>query len=213
MKKYLITGLVILLPIAITFLVISFILDIFTAPFLDLATNILSKMEKPLPFLASKEILTIFSKIFIIILFCIFIFLLGVLTRIFFFKYLLSLLNKIFMKIPFFKSIYHTAKDMIASLLSVKEEKAFKHPVLVNYPSKKSKCIGFASGKTPKEIEEKTKLKLDPVFIPTAPHPISGYLIFFKKEDIEKVKMTNEEAIKYTISCGVIRPEDESNIF
>jgi len=95
---------------------------------------------------------------------------------------------------------------MVTSLLSIKKRKAFKCPVMVKFPSNKSSCIGFLSGEVPKECK-KVGIDLEPVFVPTAPHPISGYLIFVPKKEVKKIKMTNEEAVKFTVSCGVITPE------
>ncbi|KPK33345.1 MAG: hypothetical protein AMS24_01415 [Chlamydiae bacterium SM23_39] len=207
MKKSLITGLIILLPIIITFFVISFILNLFTDPFFEITYNLLQKLEKPFPILASKQILTLISRIIIILLFLLVILLLGFLGKWFFFKSLLNLTNKIFMKIPFFKTIYHTSKDMISSLLSIKERKAFRYPVMIKFPSKKSNCIGITSGSVPYEIQKNFNEELEPIFVPTAPQPISGYLILAKKKDITKIDMTNEEAVKFTVSCGVITPE------
>ena len=58
------------------------------------------------------------------------------------------------LKIPLFKTVYHTAKDMLSSIFSIKKRKAFKYPVLTNFPSKKSSCIGFASGDIPPSFKE-----------------------------------------------------------
>ena len=206
MRKSFITGLIILLPIAVTFFLVSFILDIFTSPFLEVVTPFLDKFQDVFPFLASKGISTFIARILIILLFFISIFLLGILGRWFLFRALLSFGNAVLMKIPLFKSIYHTTKDMVTSLLSIKERKAFKCPVMVKFPSNKSSCIGFLSGEVPKECK-KAGIDLEPVFVPTAPHPISGYLIFVPKKEVKKIKMTNEEAVKFTVSCGVITPE------
>lgn len=207
MKRSFITGLIILLPIAITFLLISFLLDIFTSPFLEIANPILERLEKIIPILDSPELRTFISRIIIILFFFFAILILGILGRWFIFRSLLSLGNTALMKIPFFKSIYNTVKDIITSFLSVKERRAFKYPVMVEFPSKDSKCIGFLSGRVPKECLEATKEDLSPIFVPTAPHPISGYLIFVPKKNVLDIDMTNEEAIKFTVSCGIITPE------
>ena len=115
--------------------------------------------------------------------------------------------NAFLMKIPFFKGIYHTSKDLIDSIISADERKAFLYPLMVNFPFKKSQSIGFLSGTVPPECEKKLNKKLTSIFVPTAPHPISGYLIFAPEEEITKIKMTNEEAVKFTVSCGIITPE------
>ena len=207
MKKSFITGLIVLLPIAVTILIISFLLNIFTSPFLDLVTTFLMKFQKSFPLFASENFVNIFSRLVILVLFFFAIILLGMLGHLVIFKALLKYFNAVLMKIPLFKSIYHTLKDFITSIFSIDERKAFKYPVLVPFPSKDSYCVGFSTGTTPPECEEATNKKLEPVFVPTAPHPISGYLYFLESKDVDKIDMTNEEAIKFTVSCGVITPE------
>lgn len=210
MKKSFIAGLILLLPIIITFFIIFFLLDVLTAPFLEVTTHLLERFQNTFPALGSPEILKFVSRITIIFLFIVSIFILGFLGRWFLFKTFLALINAIFMRIPLFKSVYHTAKDMISSLISIKKRKAFKYPLLAQFPSSKSKCIGFASGEIPKSCKKYLK-DYEPVFIPTAPHPISGYLIFTKKENIKNITMTNEDAVKFTVSCGVIVPPKYQN--
>lgn len=212
MKKSFITGLIILLPIIITFFVISFLLNLFTTPFFDATYHILQKLEKTFPIFASKQILTLISRIIILLLFSLLIILLGILGRWVFFKSIINLTNNIFMKIPFFKTIYHTSRDMISSLLSVKERKAFRSTVMIKFPSKNSYCIGITSGYVPPEIQKHFQEELEPVFMPTAPQPISGYLLLAKKKDLIKTNMTNEEAVKFTVSCGIITPEVIKNL-
>ena len=205
MKKSFAAGLIILLPIAVTVFLLSLILEIFTSPFVDGMTNLLSGLEGTMP----HQIIVFFARIIIIMLFCVGIFLLGVLARLFLFKVLLSGLNKILLKIPVFKSIYHTVKDLIGSVFSIDEKKAFKHPLMISFPSEKSSCVAFLSGSTPKECEKVLNKELVPVFVPTAPHPISGYMVLAPKDQVDEIKMTNEEAIKFTVSCGVITPENK----
>lgn len=209
MKKSFLTGLMILLPIAITFFLLSFILDIFTSPFLDMVSDHLGKYKHLLPFLDSPAIVTFLAKIIIIIFFIIGIFLLGALGRWIIFKTLLNWGNFVLLKIPFIKSIYHTSKDLINSIVSLDERKAFVHPVMVDFPSKYSQCVGFLSGSVPPECQKALNKELTAVFIPTAPHPISGYMIFVPKDLVININMTNEEAIKFTVSCGVITPESK----
>lgn len=212
MRKSFVTGLIILLPIVVTFLLISFIFNIFTSPFLDLVKTDLVKYETILPFLKSADVLAFIARVIILILFCLFIFVLGWLGRKFFFKTLLSWANAIFMKIPLFKGIYHTSKDLIDSIMSTDERKAFLHPLMVSFPSKKSSAVGFLSGTVPPECEKKLNQKLVPIFVPTAPHPISGYLVFASSDDVTNINMKNEEAVKFTVSCGIITPETEKEI-
>ena len=210
-KKYFLTGLVLLMPAVLTLMIIIFVIDFFTAPFLDFVKDLLFKLEQPIAL--HPAFFTFVARIIIIILLCFFIFLLGVIARWFFFRSLLNLTNKILSKIPFVKTVYRVTKDVSEAFIhSEKEKKVFKNPLLVPFPSKKSFCIGFETGEVPPFCQKHINDPLTTVFVPTAPHPISGYLIMVKNKDMHRIKMTNEQAVKFTVSCGVITPETAEEV-
>nr|NGX29994.1 hypothetical protein [Candidatus Anoxychlamydiales bacterium] len=136
------------------------------------------------------------------------IFVLGVIARWFFFRSLINLMNKIFSKIPLVKTIYTSLKDIISSFMK-KGSKAFTKTAMVAFPSKDSYCVGFESGEIPEECQKKVKEKLKPVFVPTAPHPISGYLVMAIEKEVFSIDMKNEDAVKFTVSCGLILPGEK----
>jgi len=119
--------------------------------------------------------------------------------------------NKILSKIPFVKSIYNVSKDVAGAFVSHGEKKAFKKSVVTIFPSKKSFCVGFETGEIPPICQKHIKEPLVPVFVPTAPHPISGYLLMVKKKHVKDVNMTNEETVKFTVSCGIITPDNNES--
>lgn len=207
MRKHLFAGLIILLPLVLTIFLIHFIVNLFTHPFLDIATYFLSKFPNLYSFLTDHNLLEPIAKIFILILLVIFIFILGIVARWFFFTTLLSITNAIFSKIPIVKSIYTTSKDVINALFPQKnKKKAFSKSVLVPFPSRESYTIGFVSGEVPECCQEKINSPLVSVFVPTAPHPISGFFMLFPASDVHDVDMTNEDSVKFIVSCGVILP-------
>lgn len=207
MKKHLFAGLVILLPVMLTLFILLFLLNLFTAPLHDVSTLILSKVPGVYDFLYKYDLLDLIAKFCSLIILCIFIFCLGVIARWFFINSLLSLTNAILCKIPFVKSIYKTTKDVIQALFPQKnEKKAFKRSVMVPFPSKKSHCIGFVSGDVPEECQNNVDVPLVPIFVPTTPYPISGYFMLVPEDRVSEINMTNEEAIKFTVSCGTILP-------
>lgn len=86
MKKAFLTGLVALLPISVTIFLVSFVLHIFTYPFIEFVSSFLIRFKAKMPFLASEAFIHFIAQIIIIILFCTFIALLGFVARWFFFK-------------------------------------------------------------------------------------------------------------------------------
>jgi uncharacterized membrane protein len=117
--------------------------------------------------------------------------------------------NKIFevfertiLKIPYAQIIYQAVKEISNSVFK-KDKIAFKKPVLVDFPTKGTKSIGFISND---ELNVSGENRIV-VFVPTTPNPTSGFMIFCKEEDIEYLDMTVNEATKMIISLGVISPE------
>ncbi|MGD2170441.1 MAG: DUF502 domain-containing protein [Chlamydiota bacterium] len=203
MKKAFLTGLIILMPVALTVMVVFFVVDLFTDPFVNFFKDFLSKQH----WIRSANLLTFVARLFSLISVCLFIFLLGFLTRLFFVRWMLGVANQWISKIPLIKPVYNTSKDIVNALFQ-QEGKAFKKPLMIPFPTDKSFSVGFETGEIPTCCSEKINKELVPVFIPTAPHPISGFMLMVPKEKTHLIDMTNEQAVKLTVSCGVILPED-----
>ena len=209
MKKYFITGLIILMPVILTLFLIIFLIDFLTNPFLNIIEDLLHHFK--IINLLSPAAITLISRIIILLMLFFFIVLLGIIGRWFFFKSIINITNKILSKIPFVKSIYNVSKDVAGAFVSHGEKKAFKKSVVTIFPSKKSFCVGFETGEIPPICQKHIKEPLVPVFVPTAPHPISGYLLMVKKKHVKDVNMTNEETVKFTVSCGIITPDNNES--
>ena len=70
--------------------------------------------------------------------------------------------------------------------------------------------MGLLSGPSPKEIDKKKK-NLEAVFVPTAPHPVSGFLLMYNKNEINKTDIDTEDLFKFLLSCGIYSPESKTN--
>jgi uncharacterized membrane protein len=203
MKKYFITGLIILLPLALTIWFFSFIVNLLTEPFMggiQLFFNKLGILQEGFLFLSAGQAQKLVSQLLILVLLVGFTILLGVITRYFFFKSALRFWDWLVLKIPLISPVYKAAKDLIDTLLG-SDSSAFKKVVMVPFPDKNNYTIGFV---TREEVKGVTDLNLIAVFVPTAPNPTSGFLILFSPEDVMFLDMKVEEAFKYVISCGVI---------
>jgi uncharacterized membrane protein len=198
-KKYLITGLALLLPLVLTIMVIFFLVDVFTSPFVHLIEmHIFAKVQLP------EGVILFISRILALILLVVFIFFLGVVARWFIIKNIISGTNHILSRIPLIKTVYKVSRDVIAALFSLDGKKAFKQPVMIPFPHRPTYAIGFQAGEVAEEIQNTVKVPLVSVFAPTAPHPITGFLFLMPEKDVVKIDMTNEEAVKYLVSCGLI---------
>lgn len=205
MKKYLLTGLVILLPVALTLWVISFLFEFFTAPLISLVGPFIQKFHLALPEAITLFIARLFSLIFLVS----FILILGLITQIFLIKTLVQWANNVLFKIPFIKTVYKVSKDIFEALFSTDGKKAFKKVVMIPFPLKPIRCVGFETGEVPKECVEKIGSHLVSVFVPTAPHPISGFLFLTPRKEVHTIDMDTEAAIKFLVSCGTIVPESK----
>ena len=130
----------------------------------------------------------------------------GGLARLFFINYFIKLGDKIIHKLPIVSTIYKTTKDIIKSIFSP-DTSTFKKVVLVPFPTPQKYCLGLLSGQPPKACQAHSEEELATVLLPTAPHPISGYLLMFKKKDLVDVDLSIEDAVKFTVSCGIVHPE------
>ena len=214
MKKYFLTGLVSLLPLAITLIIFYFVIDILTAPFVGAVEDILLRFDTHLGRLPQhKEVLLWISRFIVLIGLVVFIFFLGFITRRFFFHYFVNLTHKIFSKIPLIRTIYKATRQITEAALS-QGEKFFKQSVLVKFPHSKATAMGFLTSRAPSEVESRLKDELSDeemqsIFVPTSPHPISGFLLMMGDSQVRPINASAEDVFKFLVSCGVFHPEEK----
>lgn len=206
MKRYFVTGLAILLPLALTLLIISFIFNFLTEPFVGFVRDILEYfglLEAKFLFLSPVQLQTLVSKIIILVLLFFVTVTLGFLARRIFFRFLLKWWDSILHRIPFVSSIYKTSQDVIRTVFESKT-KSFKQVVLVPFPSQESRSVGLVTGENLSGLPQSETENVVAVFVPTTPNPTSGFLMMFNAKELVYLDMKVEEALKYIISCGVI---------
>ena len=186
LRNYFITGVVVLIPIGFT-LYLSKIL-------IGLSSNIIPHNINPNSYLpyAIPGIEILISIIFITIV--------GGLSLSFLGKRILKLIDDLFKRIPFLRTIYSAILQMTESFSNKDNDK--KSVVLIEYPRKGVWAVGFATKENKGEMAEKTNKKLINVFVPTTPNPTSGFLLMFPIEDVIYLNMTFEEASKFIVSAG-----------
>ena len=186
LRNYFITGVVVLIPIGFT-LYLSKIL-------IGISSKIIPKNINPnhyLPFdIPGVEI--VISIIMITIV--------GGLSLSFFGRRILKLIDDLFKRIPFLRTIYSAVVQMTETFSKKDGER--KSVVLVEYPRKDVWAVGFATKENRGEMSKKTNKILINVFIPTTPNPTSGFLLMFPQEDVIYLNMTFEEASKFIVSAG-----------
>ena len=185
-RNYFITGVVVLIPIGFTLYLTKFIIGI--------SSKIIPQNINPnnyLPY-AIPGIEILISVILITIV--------GGLSLSFLGKKILKLIDDLFKRIPFLRTIYSAILQMTESFSNKDNDK--KSVVLVEYPRKGVWAVGFATKENKGEMADKTNKQLINVFIPTTPNPTSGFLLMFPIEDVIYLDMTFEEASKFIVSAG-----------
>ena len=140
----------------------------------------------------TEIILFVVAAIFFILLITI----LGLATKNLLGKLLVKFGEKTISKIPLANAIFTTTKEISKIVFSEGEKQ--KNVVLVEYPRKGSYCLGFAPHKVDSEDLDKI-----PIFIPTSPNPSSGFLVFFKKNEIQQLDISADEAFQLILSGGL----------
>lgn len=205
MKKYFITGLAILLPLAVTVSVVVFLLNLLTEPFVGIVSSILNYygiFAGKVWIFSSQQLQYYSAKFFIVILLIGLTILLGLVARWLFFYYLLQFAERILHRIPLIRTVYRTSQDVINTVFST-QSKSFKQVVLVPFPNSTTYSVGLITKDALPVVKEGQYVA---VFVPTTPNPTSGFLIMVDKNSLTYLDMSIEEAFKYVISCGMISP-------
>lgn len=210
MKKTFLAGLATLLPITITIVVVVFFVDILTAPFAGTVEDIITEHGAFELAERHKYLLIFISRIIVLVFFFFLILILGFFGRKIAFSWFINFAHKVFYKIPIIKTIYKLSREVSASVFSEKKEKIFKGTVSVPFPHDRTRALGLLSGTPPKVCTEKNK-NLQSVFIPTAPHPISGFLVMYDEEEVKHVDVETEDLFKFLLSCGIYHPGGDKN--
>ena len=186
LRNYFITGVVVLIPIGFTLYLTKFIISI--------SSKIVPQNLNPNSYLpyAIPGIEILLSVIFITIV--------GGLSLSFLGKRILKIIDDLFKRIPFLRTIYSAILQMTETFSN--KDSGKKSVVLIEYPRKGVWAVGFATKENKGEMAEKTNQKLINVFVPTTPNPTSGFLLMFPVDDVIYLNMSFEEASKFIVSAG-----------
>jgi len=133
--------------------------------------------------------------------------LIGALTAGFLGRFFQRVWERIMDKVPVLRGVYKALKQVLETVLA-QQSNAFREAVLVEYPRRGMWVIAFITGNTQGEVQAITADDVINLFVPTTPNPTSGFLIFVPKDDIVKLSMSVEEAMKMVISGGIVTPPD-----
>lgn len=207
MKKYLITGLLVWLPLVVTIWVLTWAMGLLNGVFvavIDSLQNIMMRTGM------THQHVTVLDELknvpglgVILVIACLL--LTGVFVANIFGQWLLRKWDHLMSNIPIVKSIYTSVKQVSDTLFSSSGQ-AFREAVLVQYPRPGAWTVAFVTGKPGGEVAEHLAGDHVSLYVPTTPNPTSGFFIMVPRADVVKLNMTVDAALKYIISMGVVVP-------
>ncbi len=194
MKRYLIAGLLVWVPLGITIYVLHFLVST-----LDQTLLLFPEGARP------DALLGFHIPGFGVVLSFGLLLLTGVIAANFFGARLIRFWENMFGRIPVVKSIYSSVKQVSDTLLS-DSGNAFRKALLVEFPHEGSWTIAFLTGTPSPAVADHLEGEHLSVYVPTTPNPTSGYFIIVPRARVRDLDMTVDEALKYVISMGVVSP-------
>lgn len=204
LKKYLLTGLLVWLPLAITIWVLLWLVGLLDSIFgmllsgfqalLPAATG---AMFDPLHHIPGLGVVLVFSGLLIT----------GSLVTNVAGRWWLAQWDRLFTHIPVFKSIYNSVKKVSDTLFS-SNGNAFRTALLVQYPRAGSWTIAFQTGTPSGEVAQHLTTDFVSVYVPTTPNPTSGFFLMLPRAEVIELDMSVDEALTYVISMGSVAPTD-----
>jgi uncharacterized membrane protein len=194
-KRYLLTGLLIWVPLVITVWVLNLLVSSMDQTLLLLPQS-----------LRTENWLGVHIPGLGVILTLVVVFLTGVLAANFIGQKLVRLWERVLLHIPVVNSIYKAVKQVSDTLFSGSGH-AFRKVLLVRYPHPQAWSLAFQTN-VPSDLVSRFSEEHVAVFIPTTPSPVNGFYFYVKRTEVIELDMTIDEALKYIISMGVVTTEN-----
>lgn len=196
MRKYLVTGLLIWIPLVITLWVLDLIVST-----LDQSLRLLPVQWHP-RVLVGLDIPGVGMLLSLLV-----VFLTGLMTRNIIGERLVVYWEGLLGRIPIVRSIYSSVKQVSDTILSPSGQ-AFRRALLVQYPRAGVWTIAFQTGTPAAEVRRHVATDMVSVYVPTTPNPTSGFFLMVPRAETIELNMSVDEALKYVVSMGVVAPVD-----
>ena len=194
MKKYLITGLLIWIPLVITLWVLKLIVDALDQTLLLLPREFQTENWLGLHVPGMGVVMTL-----------VIVFATGLLTTNLIGARLVHFWHDVLHRIPVVRSIYSSVKQISDTLFSSSGQ-AFRKALLVQWPREGMWTIAFQTGTPGRDVLKHLEGDCISVYVPTTPNPTGGYFVIVARKDVIELDMSVDEALKYVISMGVVPP-------
>jgi uncharacterized membrane protein len=194
LRRYLISGLLVWVPILVTVLVIRFILDLMDQTLLLLPAAVRPETLFGVHIPGLGALLAVLLLIFT-----------GMLVSNFIGRSLVGLWEDLLNRIPFVRALYSGVKSFSTTILS-NQGNSFKKVMLIEYPRQGLWSIGFQTAGDVPLISQHTGEPQVCVFIPTTPNPTSGFIMMVPRSQAIELEMSVDAAMKMIVTLGVVAP-------
>jgi uncharacterized membrane protein len=197
LRKWLVAGILVWAPLAITYWVINAVIG-----FMDKTILLLPPSYRP-EAVFGFNIPGLGAVLAVVV-----VLLTGALVANFLGRKLISMGESVLNRIPLVRSVYSAVKQVIETFVS-QDSRSFRKVVLVEYPRRDCWSLAFLAGEPVGEVQDKTAQKVITVFVPTAPNPTSGFVIMVPEHEAIPLDMSVEEGFRMVISLGVVTPKSQ----
>lgn len=194
LRKYLIAGILVWLPLGVTVLVVKLFVDL-----MDQILVFLPPQYRP------EALLHVSIPGFGVVVSIAIIFLTGVVAANIFGRRLVSLWEGLLARIPLVRSVYSAVKQLTETLFSSSGQ-SFRKVLLVEYPRRGLWTVAFQTGTDVGEAQAKTGEDVINIYVPTTPNPTSGFFLMVPRKDVVELNMSVDDGLKMIISMGVVVP-------
>jgi uncharacterized membrane protein len=198
MRKYLIAGLLVWMPLGVTFLVVRAIVG-----FLDKSLLLLPDAFQP------DRLLGFHIPGLGVLLAVALVLITGMIMANLLGRRLVAFWESLLARIPLVRTLYSAVKQIMEAVLAT-DAKSFRKVLLVEYPRKGVWSLAFMTSDDLGEVQDKTIANVISVFIPTTPNPTSGFVLMVPESDVIELDMAVEEGLKMIISMGVVVPNSQA---
>ncbi len=195
MRKYFITGLLVVVPLAITAWVLNLVIGT-----LDQSLLLVPEAWQPRN-LIGFDLPGVGAVLTIAV-----VFLIGLFTNNLIGNFILRQWERLLARIPVISSLYGSVKQVSDTLFSPNGN-AFRKAVLIPYPHAESHTIAFLTGTPGGDVMNHLQGDYVSVYVPTTPNPTSGFFLMMERSKVVELDMTVDAALKYIVSMGVVAPE------
>lgn len=197
LRRYLIAGLLVWLPIVVTVLILRFLIGL-----VDSTLLLLPEAVQP------ETLLGFQIPGLGVLLSAIVLLLTGMVVTNLFGSSMVRMGERLLARIPFVRAIYSATKQLTETLFGGKG-KSFRKVVMVRYPHPGAWTLAFLTGDGLQEAINKTGKQLVNVFVPTTPNPTSGFFLMVPRDDVIDLEMSVDDGIKLILSAGAVLPESQ----